>query len=394
MNARQGRRGAGAAGGGSQLAAWIVGLGLLAVSGWLFLTPHALASLYERDLPAYKSAIDTFAKGGDPYAVKGPHGLPFLGPPFVWWVYKLAAHSPIRPMFGTLLMVADAVSVVAIPTILSRLFLGAGAGRMVLGAGFFFAAFLGAGVFTALVVNNGTPLYALIAAGLIPAVARGRWWPFHLAVALATAFKPFYAAFWLVPLFADGEARRQWVAGAIAVAAAAASYLAPMLLAPKLMAEWVHTLAGQVVGADRLGDNVLGAVLSQPAAHHPPWNPYVAQAAFSGVLLVAALLLGRLARAQRIAALVMIAVFLDPRAMRYDFSTAAVPLLAVAAGALSPAEPGATEQALWAVILAGVTIAFSHYTPADGFLYAEVALATLLVTIAASHVIQGRSGAR
>ncbi len=375
--------GSGGEGTGPRLAAWIAGLGLLLVGAWLFLTPHAWATLYQRDLPAYQGAIDAFAAGHDPYQaaqVRRAHGLPFIAPPFVWLLYKLAAHSAFKPIFGAVLMAAHLVSIVALPMILSRLFLGVGAGRTVLGAGFFFTAFLGAGVFTSLVVNNGTPLYALIALGLIPAVTRGRWLGFHLAVALATAFKPFYAAFWLVPLLADAESRRQWAVGALAVAAAAASYLTPMLLAPRLMATWLHTLVQQVVDHDRLGDNLLGAMTAQPLARHgalaAPWAPYAAHVALSILLLGAALLLGRLGRTQRIAALLLVAVFLNPRAMRYDLSMAAIPLLAVVAGAASANSvqdpPNGAIQAASAVVLAGVMIVFSQDKPVDGFPFRDV----------------------
>ncbi len=378
-----------------RLAALAVGIGLLLVSAWLFLTPHAWATLYERDLPAYQTAIDAFAAGRDPYQtaqVRHAHGLPFIAPPFVWLLYKLAAHSPMRPAFGGILMIADIISIVAIPTILSRLLLGPGAARTVLGAGFFFAAFLGSGVFTGLVANNGTPLYALIAVSLIPAVTHGRWLGFHLAVALATAFKPFYAAFWLVPLLADAEARRQWRAAAMAVALAAATYLVPLFLAPRLMAAWIHTLFQQVVGHDRLGDNLLGAMTADP--RHAPMPPLVGHIALSAVLLGASLLLGRLGRSQRIAGLLLAAVFLNPRAMRYDLSTAAIPLLAVVVGAAARGRPDGAVQASCAVVLAAVTIAFSRDAPADGYLYAGVAVAALLAAILAAHATNDEAAAK
>jgi hypothetical protein len=253
-----------------------------------------------------------------------------------------------------------------------------------LGLGFFFAAFLGSGVFSALVANNGTLLYALIAVGLVPAVLRGRWWPFHLAVALATAFKPFYAAFWIVPLLADAEARAQWAPFVLGVGAAAASYLTPMLMAPKLMAEWTHTLVQQVVSDDRLGDNLLGAMTSQPAWRHAPTAPYAAQLAFSAVLVAASLMLGRLDRRTRIAGLVLAAVFLNPRAMRYDLSMAAIPLLAVVCAVTSRGRPGDIAQSIWAAILAAAMIVFSADKPADGFLYAGLCVLALAAAIAVS----------
>ena len=178
------RRGASAEqDGGRQLLAWAAGVGLL-VAGWsLYLTPHEWATLFPRDLPVYQAAIDAFSAGADPYNPaqgRHAHGLFFTAPPFVWELYKLAAHSALKPIFATVLLTADAVSVVVLPLVLSRLLSGPGLGRIALGTGFFFTAFAGAGFFTALVINNGTPLYALIAVALIPGVTKtagGRFTP-------------------------------------------------------------------------------------------------------------------------------------------------------------------------------------------------------------------------
>lgn len=357
------------------------------ISAHLFLTPHDWASLYPRDLKVYQAAIDAFAAGEDPYQqARHAHGLIFTGPPFVWALYRLVAHSGLAASFGALLLTANAISIVALPLILSRLLLGPGLARIALGAGFFFIAFDGSGVFTALVINNGTPLYALIALGLIPAMTRGRWLGFHLAVALATAFKPFYAAFWIVPLLADGPWGGQLAASAAAFAAAAVTYLGPALLAPKLMAAWLHSLGRQTLSEGLLGDNLLGALTHQPGAHHQALGPYEAQLAFSAMLLAAAFGLGRFERSRRIAALLLIAVFLNPRAMRYDLSTAAIPLLAVVSGLFFSNRPGPLAQAVWAVLLALVLTLFSQNTTADGVLYAAVTLAALLGAIAVSYL--------
>ncbi|HZC16722.1 MAG TPA: hypothetical protein VE309_08170 [Caulobacteraceae bacterium] len=353
----------------------------------LFLTPHDWASLFPRDLKVYQAAIDAFAAGEDPYQqARHAHGLIFTAPPFVWELYRLAAHSGLAADLGSVLLAANAISVLALPVILSRLLLGPGLARIALGAGFFFIAFDGSGFFTALVINNGTPLYALIAAGLIPAAARGRWLGFHAAVALATAFKPFYAAFWIVPLLADGPWGGQLAASIAGLGVAAMTYLAPALLAPKLMSAWLHALTRQTLSEGLLGDNLLGAVSHQPGAHQQPGAAYEAQLAFSAVLLAAAFGLGRFDRARRIAALVLIAVLLNPRAMRYDLSMAAIPLLAVIAGILFSGRPGPMAQATWAIMLAWVMTAFSQNTTADGVLYASLTVAALLGAIAASYM--------
>jgi hypothetical protein len=370
-----------------QLAAWIVGIALMLVGVHLFLTPHDWASLYPRDLKVYQAAIDAFAAGEDPYQqARHARGLVFTAPPFVWALYRLVAHSGLAANFGALLLALNAASIVALPVILSRLLLGPGLARMALGAGFFFIAFDGSGFFTALVVNNGTPLYALIALGLILAVLRGRWLGFHLAVALATAFKPFYAAFWIVPLLADGPWGGQLPATAATFAAAAMTYLAPALMAPKLMAAWLHALGRQTLSEGLLGDNLLGALSRQPGAHPQPMAAYEAQLAFSALLLAAAFGLGRFERSRRIAALALIAVFLNPRAMRYDLSTAAIPLLAVAAGIFFSRRPGPLAQSAWALLLAVVMTIYSQNTTADGVLYAGFVAAALLGAIAASYL--------
>jgi hypothetical protein len=366
-----------------------VAIGLLLAGAWLYFTAHDWTTLYLRDLKVYQSAIDAFAAGGDPYQpAKGSHtdGLFFTSPPFVWLLYKLAAHGAIRPVFGTLLLAANAVSIVTLPVLLSRLSLGPGPARTALGAAFFLTAFAGAGFFTALVINNGTPLYALIALGLYIAMTRDRWLGFHMAVALATSFKPYYAAFWIVPFFIDTPWGRQWLSCAVGLGAAALTYIAPLLLAPKLMAAWLHTLYRQTVGEGLLGDNLLGALLHDPSGRHSPMTAYEAQLALSAVLLTTSLTLGRLSRPQRLAGLLLAAVFLNPRASRYDLSVAAIPLLALAAGVFVRDPPSATVQAAWAVILAAALAAFSHNTPGDGLLYAGAAVVTLVAAICASYM--------
>jgi hypothetical protein len=373
---------------GARLAAWAAAIGLLVVGASLFMTAHDRATLFPRDLPVYQAAIDAFAAGADPYRpalAHHAHGLFFTSPPFVWLLYKFAAHSALKPVFGPVLLAADAISVVALPMIFSRLLLGPGLTRMALGVGFFFTAFAGAGFFTAMVINNGTPLYALIAAGLIPGVTRRRWLGFHLAVTLATAFKPFYAAFWIVPVLADGLDSGEWTASVAGLGVAAMTYVVPALIAPKLTATWLHALARQTLGEGLLGDNLLGAVFHEPFARHASWAPYAAQGALSVVLVGASLVLGRLDRGRRIAGLLLAAVFLNPRVMRYDLCIAAIPLLAVAAGALARNPGRLTAQAFWAVALAGVMIIRNQSDAgADGFLYPGLAVLALVVAIVAS----------
>jgi hypothetical protein len=355
------------------LAVWAIAIALFLVGAAVLVTPHERAAYWLRDLPVYRTAIATFAAGSDPYrAALAPRarGLFFTGPPFVWELYKLAAESSFRRLVGPALVVAGLVSSAVIPLVQGWLFLGRRAERMALGCAFFFAAFAGAGFFAAMATNNGTPLYALLTVALVPGVTRDRWFFFNAAVALATAFKPFYAAFWLVPLLSNGS-----LLGCLAaMAAAALTYLAPLLAAPALFHEWLRALSKQTLIDGLLGSGLFAAVFHQTSAR---LAPYEAQLAFSALLVIASLALPQ-TRTLRIAGLMLAAVFLNPRLMPYDICVAAIPLLACVAGAAS-----GFSQATWAVLLVVVMIACDRNTPSlDGFLYPALAVLALFAAIA------------
>jgi len=357
---------------------WALAIGVFVVGAGVMLTPHERAVYWLRDLKVYSTAVSTFAAGADPYRsalARHAGGLFFTGPPFVWWLYKRVAESPLRPLVRHGLIAAGLISSAVLPLMQSRLLLGDRPERLALGAAVFFAAFSGAGFIAALAMNNGTVLYALIVAALFPAIARDRWIFFHAAVALATAFKPFYAAFWLVPLLADGISARH-LAGCLAGAAAAASaYLVPALAAPALFAEWLHALYKQTLIDGLLGTNVFAAVFQWSIAPGRGLAPYEAQLALSGVLLLASLTLAHTDRPRRTAGLMLTAVFLNPRLMPYDICIAAIPLLACVAGAES-----ALRQGIWAFLLVAGTIG-PWAAEAAGFLFPCLAVLALLVAI-------------
>ena len=245
---------------------------------------------------------------------------------------------------------------------------------MALGWSFFFTAFAGAGFFAAMATNNGTPLYAMITVALVPAVTRDRWFFFNVAVALATAFKPFYAAFWLVPLLSNGSYTRHLVGSVVGMAAAALAYLAPLMAAPALFHEWLRALSKQTLVDGLLGSGLFAAVFHQTSAR---LAPYEAQLALSALLIIASLALPQ-ARSQRIAGLTLAAVFLNPRLMPYDICVAAIPLVACIAGTAN-----GLAQAAWAVVLAAAMIVCDRNTPSlDGFLYSALTLLALLVAVA------------
>jgi hypothetical protein len=369
---------------GAVILAWAASIALFVGGAAVLLTPHERAAYWLRDLPVYVGALKTFAAGSDPYrAALAPsaRGLFFTGPPFVWELYRLAAESPVRRFVGPALVVAGLASSAVIPLVQSWLFLGRGGERIALGWSFFFTAFAGAGFFATLATNNGTPLYALIVLALVPAVRSDRWMLFNAAVALAAAFKPFYAAFWLLPLLSNGGLARHLAGVAIGMAVAALSYLAPLLAAPRLFHEWVQALSKQTLVDGLLGTNVFAAVFHQVAARSQGLLPYEAQLTFSAALLAASVLLPQ-QRTQRIAGLTLAAVFLNPRLMPYDLCIVAIPLLACFAGATN-----ATSQAPWAVVLTVLMIACDRNASGlDGFLYPALALLGLLVAIAAPRM--------
>ena len=109
----------------ARLAAWAVGLGLLAVGVRLFLAPPEWASLFPRDLKVYQAAMDAIAAGLDPYpGGQGHpiHGLVFTSPPFVLWLFKLIAQAGLETLFrDRYLLALDAISVLVIPVaVMSR----------------------------------------------------------------------------------------------------------------------------------------------------------------------------------------------------------------------------------------------------------------------------------
>ena len=178
-----------------------------------------------------------------------------------------------------------------------------------------------------------------------------------------------YGVFWLVPLLSNGS-----LLGCLAaMAAAALTYLVPLMAAPALFHEWLRALSKQTLIDGLLGSGLFAAVFHQASARVAP---YEAQLAFSAALVVASLALPR-APTQRAAGLLLAAVFLNPRLMPYDICVAAIPLLACIAGAAN-----GLSQAAWAVVLAVVMIACDRSTPnLDGFLYSALAALALLVTI-------------
>jgi hypothetical protein len=359
------------------VAVWAIAIALFVVGAAVLLTPHERAAYWLRDLPVYRTALATFAAGSDPYRaalVPRARGLFFTGPPFVWELYKLAAESSFRRFVGPALVFAGLASSAVIPLVQSWLFLGRRAERMALGWSFFFTAFAGAGFFAAMATNNGTPLYAMITVALVPAVTRDRWFFFNVAVALATAFKPFYAAFWLVPLLSNGSYTHHLVGSVAGMAAAALAYLAPLMAAPALFHEWLRALSKQTLVDGLLGSGLFAAVFHQTSAR---LAPYEAQLALSALLIIASLALPQ-ARTQRIAGLTLAAVFLNPRLMPYDICVAAIPLLACIAGTAN-----GLAQAAWAVVLAAAMIVCDRNTPSlDGFLYSALTLLALLVAVA------------
>ncbi len=282
------------------------------------------------DLDVYIAAARALAAGLDPYDSAVLHAmgvepvLHFTSPPLIAWI--LGLFGRVAPwLMGPLLSTLTLVALTATPMLLARLFYPRLPAAGVVAIGASFAGFHCAGVTALFAVNMGTLLYLPIIATLADGLLRRRWTAFHIAVAIATVFKPFYAAFWLAPVLAHGFNFRQARVGAIAACASAAGYLLPALLTPTQFNAWLDRLSLQTLGSADVGESAFGAAFTThwPADH--PLAPYLVHLLFAAALVGLAATIRR--PHVRWAALLVGVILINPRMKEYDQAIAAVPLV-------------------------------------------------------------------
>lgn len=264
------------------------------------------------------------AQGADPYAgplVFTPAPLPFVSPPQAAEILGVMARlSPTLVFYG--LIAFYVAGLVGSWIILSRLAMGRTASSHILGLGLLIGGLGGFFLQVVVAANIGVALYFAIFAGLAYALASRRWLWFHVAVALAVQVKPPFAAFWIVPVLIDGWSWNRLREAAIAAGIAALPFAAEAILAPERFAGWLNALRTQLT--EDVGYGLVGAAedtkLFVGAAALLPLAAHFAIAAGLALLL----LFDRKRGPMRATALVLLAMFVNPRLKEYDLMIAAV----------------------------------------------------------------------
>jgi hypothetical protein len=311
---------------------WIVTAGLLAFCACGLLDRHLLGhtSPLFWDVPVYLRAADLLASGQNPYdsALLHQSGVPsylyFISPPAVMLLLAAVAKSPFHALLAPTLYVLHFVAMIATPLLLGRLLFGGSPARLGLALGAFFTLFAAAGLGAFSAMNNGSVLNLLIVATAVHGLTRGRWTGFHIAALIAAIFKPYYVFFWILPVLAKGFDWRHVFIGAALTLLAALTYILPIWLAPDIFHAWMgNVLTTLAVGG--VGANVFGALDDWITAAELGWLPHAAQLVYIGYL-AGLLLLTRLRGRELWAALLLSAVFMNPRPLGYDVAIAAIPL--------------------------------------------------------------------
>lgn len=284
------------------------------------------------DFRVYTSAIQAMAAGEDPYdpailhTYNAPEFLYFVSPPAVAAVMQGFAKLGLSGFYAVMIVALHIGAMIATPVMLCRLFFGEGKGRLPLAFSATFAMLSGAGVFALSVVNNSTPLYAFIVLATVIGFRERRWRLFHVAVLLATIFKPYYVVLWIVPVLARKFSWRQVIIGSACGVAGLSTYGLAYVFAPELFASWWEMLQLQILTSGSRGDSLFGFVPRILGESAPEWAAYAVHVAYMAVIVLL-LLFSRAQGTARWAALIVAGIFLNPRIMVYDKITAAIPMV-------------------------------------------------------------------
>ena len=188
------------------------------------------------------------------------------------------------------------------------------------------------------VLLSGNIAYILYAAVLLialPGLRRNRWWPFYVAVILASCVKAPFLSFALIPPL---SARRQWWPAAATMAAGLALFGLQPLVWPSLFQHYLQAVELQFSYNHDFGCAPAGLFSELLYAHGIPYAPwcylfYAAYAIplFAGlVYLSRRFLRGNFSLLQWAPVLLVGIVLLNPRIMEYDVAPITLPLALIA----------------------------------------------------------------
>jgi len=336
-------------------ARWASCLALLACAVYIsdrytFLRPafeqHSFYQVVLWDSQVFVNAGAAVAEGRDPYifpAITVPFEQPFFSAPAVAATLGLL-YSIFGPGLEFLLKLGHLAAVILAPLILTRTFIGRSGSAAAWGYGLFAAGIGGYGVTTIIAGNFGALLYLAIFAAMARGLSAGKWFWFHVALAVAVQVKPPYGLFWLVPILTNGWSWRQALHAAAAVAAAAAVFLVSYLLNPAMFREWLEALIRGVEGANDVGYSVYGATRRVIGMNADSILPQVLHVGMCAALFVF-LLLDKTKGAMKAAALVAFAILANPRMKGYDVAFAVIPVAGLAYAVLVPASGAEARRA-------------------------------------------------
>jgi hypothetical protein len=320
---------------------WICGFGLLgcATLWWMWVNKFTpgLGFAWEQlwwDLRVHDAAIRILSAGGDPYdnvmiGALSRTDLSHLMPPAANAILRLFSASPIQPVLTPLLGAACVIGFFVTFICLDRLLFGPpDLGRLLLGFGVSLTIFNCAGVQALLGGNMGTIFHTLIVLAMARGLTSNRWEIFHVLVVMTSIFKPFYAMYWMVPALSHGWSWRQIAIGTAGTLIAASTFVAGALLAPDDHAAWIRNFNEITFGPLRwTGESAFGGA---SVVLDGVW-PYFLHIVIT-VCLVALLARFPLSdQKMHWAALISVAVILNPRVNHYDEIVAAIPMLALTA---------------------------------------------------------------
>ncbi len=301
------------------------------------------------DLYVYRAAVRVLGEGGNPYFEatamqdKIPDFLHYTSPPLITYLLSIIAAFGLNGPFSVLLVAAHLVSFTGIAVLLTRLFLGRDRVVLAVAFGAYLMLFQWAGVGSFGACNNGTPLYFVILLGMLRGVERADWAFFFAAVFGAMLFKPFYMAFLIIPVFLDGFAWDRLKAAVLTTSLALAVYGLCAVIDPATTRDWLAVLSQQTFNLGDAGGHIFGYFRNKGEAV-PRWLPGLSFLSVAGAMGLF-VLVGPRRRLPRLAALIIAAVYANPRAQIYDWSVIAVPLVYLAAEILRARHPAITAWA-------------------------------------------------
>lgn len=352
-------------------------------------------ALFFGDSSVFAAAGDLISRGENPYLAPmiafGEHGLPFMSPPPTALFFG-AMSGVFGEFLFWMLLALHFIALAVAPMIQARLFIGRDTPDLAFAYGAFFCGLGAFGVTTLVSGNFGASMHFAIIAGMAYAVRTGTWGWFHAAVALSCLVKPPYAAFWIVPMLWNGRDWRQFrlavVAGVLVTAAYVASYLAD----PQYFRDWLASVERQIAGTGDYGLSLYGTL-----AWHMNFDegrdsivPHAAHLALSTALL-GFVLLDKSRGMKKLAALVTLAILVNPRMKQYDAAFAAIPVAALLIGAIAPQGSVARRRilAMLATALLFVATIYLDRLPIIGsHIYVIVMSGAILTLALRRHPVQ------